>query len=379
MGLRTVALLALLLSLPSLALPAEVAKIGVNIPLTGSAADIGQYLLWGVEIAVAETNASGGVGGKPVQAVILDDETSPKKAAENVRMLIGQENVAAVLGPANSGNALAMIPIMQEAQKPLMLLTASATKLTSIYRDAPKNYIFRATLPDREQIKKLLDWAAPRFPRLGIACDTTPYGQLARQDLTELMAERGLKPAAVVEFDMGELDMTGKIRELQKTPLDAVAVLSLGREVANFVRGADAAGFKARLIGQYPFFLYPIKELPDRLSNGLTGVLGSSAQDSPKSREIDSIVRAKYRHQGYYPFKFVEAAYEGTRLVLQAMDEAGSDQGPVIRDALENIERFQGVSQAFVRPFSRERHELYKVENLSMGMWQNGDVIRLEQ
>lgn len=379
MGLRTVALLALLLSLPSLALPAEVAKIGVNIPLTGSAADIGQYLLWGVEIAVAETNASGGVGGSPVQAVILDDETSPQKAAENVRQLIGRDNVAAVLGPANSGNALAMIPIMQEAQKPLMLLTASATKLTSIYRDAPKNYIFRATLPDREQIKKLLDWAAPRFPRLGIACDTTPYGQLARQDLTELMAERGLKPAAVVEFDMGELDMTGKIRELQKTPLDAVAVLSLGREVANFVRGADAVGFKARLIGQYPFFLYPIKELPDRLSNGLTGVLGSSAQDSPKSREIDAIVRSKYRHQGYYPFKFVEAAYEGTRLVLQAMNEAGSDQGPAIRDALENIERFQGVSQTFVRPFSRERHELYKVENLSMGTWQNGDVVRLEQ
>jgi len=379
MGLRTVALLVFLLSLPSLALPAEVAKIGVNIPLTGSAADIGQYLLWGVEIAVAETNASGGVRGKPVQAVILDDETSPQKAAENVRMLIGKENVAAVVGPANSGNALAMIPIMQEAQKPLMLLTASATKLTSIYRDAPKNYIFRATLPDREQIKKLLDWAAPRFPRLGIACDTTPYGQLARQDLTELMAERGLKPAAVVEFDLGELDMTGKIRELQKTPLDAVAVLSLGREVANFVRGADAVGFKARLIGQYPFFLYPIKELPDRLSNGLTGVLGSSAQDSPKSREIDAIVRAKYRHQGYYPFKFVEAAYEGTRLVLQAMNEAGSDQGPAIRDALENIERFQGVSQEFVRPFSRERHELYKVENLSMGMWQNGDVVRLKQ
>ncbi|MFP5221541.1 MAG: ABC transporter substrate-binding protein [Acidobacteriota bacterium] len=379
MSLRAIALLALLLGSPTLGFPGEVARIGVNIPLTGAAADIGQYLLWGVEIAVAEANASGGVGGRPVQAVILDDETNPQKAAANVRQLIGRENVSAVLGPANSGNALAMIPIMQEARKPLMLLTASATKLTTLYSDAPQNYIFRATLPDREQIRKLLDWAAPRFPRLAIACDTTPYGQLARQDLTELMAERGLKPVAVVEFDLGELDMTGKIRELEKTPVDAVAVLSLGREVANFVRGADAVGFKPRLIGQYPFFLHPIKELPDRLSNGLTGVLGSSAQDSPKSREIDAIVRAKYRHQGYYPFKFVEAAYEGTRLVLQAMNEAGSDQGPAIRDALEHIERFQGVSQVFERPFSRERHELYKVENLSMGVWRNGDVVRLDQ
>lgn len=379
MLLRLIIITACICWHPSMAAAAETARIGVNIPLTGAAAGIGQYLLWGVEIALADVNASGGVGGRPVQAVILDDETDPGKAAENTRRLIGPEGVAAVLGPANSGNALAMIPIMQEARKPLMLLTASATKLTRIYADARENYIFRATLPDREQIRKLLDWAAPRFPRIAIACDTTPYGQLARQDMTELMAERGLKPAAVVEFDMGELDMAAKVRELSKTPADAVAVLSLGREVANFVRGADAVGFTPKLIGQYPFFLQPVKELPDRLSNGLTGVLGSSPQDSAKSRAIDATIRRVYRHEGYYPFKFVEAAYEGTRLILQAMAEAGSDQGPAIRDALENIDRFQGVSQAFLRPFSRDHHELYRVENLSMGVWRNGEVVRLNQ
>lgn len=358
---------------------AEPVRIGVDIPLTGSAADIGNYLLWGVEIALEEANREGGVRGRPVKGLILDDETSPDKAAENVRRLVFEEKALAVLGPANSGNALAVIPIMRQARKPLMLLTASATKLTSLYPGDKENFIFRATLPDREQIRTLIAWAAKHFTRVAIACDSTPYGQLAKQDMIELMAEEGLSPEAVVQFDLGDLDMTAQARELSGTRAQAVAILSLGPEVASFVRSADAVGYHPRFIGQYPFFQRSVQELPERLSNGLTGVLGSSPDASPKAREIDRIVRTKYHYAGYYPFKFVEAAYEGARIVVQALRAAGSDDGEAIRGALENLGRFEGVSRVFEPPFTRDRHELYKAEDLYMGVWRNGRISRLKQ
>jgi len=353
-------------------------KIGVDIPLTGAAADIGTYLLWGVEIALDESNREGGALGRMLEAVVLDDETSPEKALENVTRLTGQDGVAAVLGPANSGNALAVIPVMQAAKKPLMLLTASATKLTRIYRDEPENYIFRATLPDREQIRALIAWAATQFTRIAIACDTTPYGQLCSQDMVELMAEKGMAPVAVVRFDLGDLDMTAQARKLAASPAEAVALLTLGPEVANFVRAADSVGYHPHFIGQYPFFLRPVKELPERLSNGLTGVLGSSPEDSLKAQELDRQVRTKYRYQGYYPFKFVEAAYEGARITIQAIRAAGSENGEAIRKALENMERFEGVSRVFEHPYSRDQHELYRAENLHMGVWQDGAIRRAE-
>lgn len=371
-------LLACALFLPGVSRAGQPVLIGVNIPLTGSAADIGNYLLWGVEIAFAEANAQAGPDGPRFEAVVLDDETSPQKAAENVRKLLAR-NVAAVLGPANSGNALAMIPIMQEAQKPLMILTASATKLTRVYEDAPENYIFRATLPDREQIRALVDWAAGRYARIAIACDNTPYGQLARQDMTEIMAERGLAPVAVATFPLGELDMTAQVRQLASSSAEAVAVLSLGREVANFVRAADAVGYKPAFIGQYPFFLHPVKELPERLSDGLTGVLGSSADATPKAREIDRSVRQRYLPEGYYPFKFVEAAYEGAMLVIQAVRAAGSMDGPAVRKALEDMPRFEGVNRTFEHPFREKNHELYTWEDLSMGVWRGGKVVRFDR
>ncbi|WP_243357939.1 ABC transporter substrate-binding protein [Fundidesulfovibrio terrae] len=373
------ALLAWLTFFPARVVLAEPVRIGVDIPLTGAAADIGNYLLWGVEIALEEANREGGALGRAIEATILDDETSPDKAAENATRLIGQDKVAAVLGPANSGNALAIIPLMQQARKPLMLLTASATKLTLIYRDAPENYIFRATLPDREQIRALIAWASGQFSRIAIACDTTPYGQLARQDMVDLLAEKGLSPVAVVQFDQGDLDMTAQARELSRTPAEAVAVLSLSPEVAAFVRSADAVGYRPRFIGQYPFFLRSVKDLPVRLSNGLTGVLGSAPEDSPKARELDHLVRSRYRHEGYYPFKFVEAAYEGAKITVQAIRAAGSEDGEAIRRALESLERFEGVSRVFEHPYSKDRHELYRAENLSIGVWQDGAIRRLEK
>jgi len=363
---------------PLRAKASEPVVVGVDIPLTGPAAVIGNYLLWGVEIAFEEANASGGVNGRKIKAVILDDETKPEKAAENVRELIGEKKAVAVLGPANSGNALAMIPIMQEAGKPLMLLTASATKLTRIYEDAPKNYIFRATLPDRDQISFLVDWMDSKFKSVAIACDTTPYGQLCKEDMVALMAAKGMTPTAVVTFPLGALDMSAQAKALAASGAEAVAILSLGNEVANFVRSADAVDYKPAFIGQYPFFLHPVKELPERLSNGLTGVLGSSPDASPKAREIDRIVREKYLPKGYYPFKFVEAAYEGAMLVTQALREAKSDDGEALRDALEHMASFTGVANTFDKPFAGKRHELYKTQNLYMGVWKDGNVVRLE-
>lgn len=354
-------------------------KIGLDIPLTGSAAAIGHYLLWGVRVAVDETNAAGGVLGRPVELLVLDDETSPDKAAQNIREFVDKDKVAVVLGPANSGNALAFIPFLQERRVPNMLLTASATTLTKIYENEDRNYIFRATLPDAEQLKALARWAAKKFKKIAIASDSTPYGQLAKKDFFEALATHGLAPVETVEFELGALDMTSQALRLKPLGIEALAVLSLGPEIANMIRSADAIGLRPVFIGLYPFFLPSIAQLPTRLSDGLVGVLSASPEDSPKAAEIDRIVRRDYLKEGYYPFKFVVAAYEGTKLSLQAIANAGSTDGTEVRDALENTVRFEGVHRVFIKPFSKTDHELYEVDDLYLGAWKNGKVLRLDE
>ncbi len=361
------------------AFAAETVKVGLDVPLTGAAAAIGHYLLWGAEIAVEEVNAQGGVQGKQVELLTRDDATNPERALLNVKELVEKERVVAILGPANSGNALAFIPYLQEKHVPNMILTASATTLTNIFRNQEKNYIFRATLPDAEQLKFLASWATGKFKRVGIASDTTPYGLLGKKDLIAAMAASGLTPVATVEFDLGADDMSRQTKMLKDAGVEAVAVISLGPEIANFIRSADKTGLKATFFGLYPFFLPSIAELPARLSNGLVGALGSEPKESPKAMELDAKVRKERLPEGYYPFRFVVAAYEGTKLLLQAINNAGSLDGEAIRDALEGVHRFKGVSGVFLNPFSKTDHELYEIENLYLGTWEDGEVVRLQE
>jgi branched-chain amino acid transport system substrate-binding protein len=351
----------------------------MDIPLTGSAASIGQFLSWGANAAVDEANAAGGVNGRPVELLVLDDETDPQRALENVQLFVEEDKVSAVLGPANSGNALAIIPYLQERRAPLMLLTASATPLTKLFEGQEKNYVFRATLPDEEQLKRLAAWAVAKHKRIAVASDATPYGRLAREDFVRALAAHGVAPAAFVEFELGDLDMTEQARSLLSSGAEGVAVLSLAPEIANFVRSADAVDLRAGFFGLYPFFLPAIAQLPTRLSDGLVGVLSGSPEDSPKAAELDRIVRDKHQLRGYYPFKFVSVGYEGAKLLIQAMREAKSLDGVGVRDALESMERFEGVSKAFSKPFSPTNHELYKADDLYLGVWRNGKVLKLDE
>ncbi len=357
----------------------DVLKLGVDTPLTGSGASPGHYLLWGFQIAVDEVNAKGGVLGKKVEGIIMDDETDPQRAVGNIRELVYDKKVPAVLGPVNSGNAVAFIPILQKEHIPVVLLISTAAKLTKIYEKEPENYIFRSALPDSGQPEVLVRWAVKKFKKIGIAADSTGYGKFGRESLLEMFKKYKSEPAEMVEFDLGDMNMTSQMEKLKKAGADAVAVYSLGPEIAELVRSADKISYHPVFFGPWTFFHHSIFQLPKRLSNGMVGVLALTPYDGEKAKEIDRIVREKYVGDKYYPFTFVAVAYEGTKLMLEAIEKAGSADGEKIRDALENIENFQGVSKIFTKPFSKSDHELYNADDMFLGVWKDGKVVRLEE
>jgi branched-chain amino acid transport system substrate-binding protein len=109
----------------------------------------------------------------------------------------------------------------------------------------------------------------------------------------------------------------------------------------------------------------------------MVGVLSSTANDSDKAKEIDEIVRKRFVKDKFYPFTFVAVSYEGTMLMLDAIKRAGSTDPKAIRDALKNTEQFQGISKLFVKPFGKPDHNLYQAEDMFLGVWQDGKVVRV--
>ena len=91
-------------------------KIGFTFSLTGGTDDAGKGARMGAELALAEYNERGGYKGQKVEAIIYDDETKPAKGVENVTRLITRDKVFAIVGPVNSGVALAIVDIAQKNQ-----------------------------------------------------------------------------------------------------------------------------------------------------------------------------------------------------------------------------------------------------------------------
>ena len=86
----------------------------LNLSLTGGTDDYGKAARMGLQLALKEYNDKGGYKGQKVEAVIYDDETKPAKGVENVTRLITRDKVFAIVGPVNSGVALAIIDIAQK-------------------------------------------------------------------------------------------------------------------------------------------------------------------------------------------------------------------------------------------------------------------------
>ena len=138
-------------------------KIGFTLSLTGGTDDYGKGARMGAELALKEYNDKGGYQSKKVEAVIYDDETKPAKGVENVTRLITRDKVFAIVGPVNSGVALAIIDIAQKNQIPLMDTIATAEQIIERYQNAPKSYIFRVSLNDGIQTSIMIDYIKPNF------------------------------------------------------------------------------------------------------------------------------------------------------------------------------------------------------------------------
>ena len=138
----------------------ETIKIGVTQPLTGAFAASGNYVAQGTKIAEEEINAAGGVLGKKIQLIVLDNKSNPTEAVTTVEKLIEQDKVPLLIGAWSSTLTLAVMPKLEEYKVPMIVETSSSGKITT----SGNPYVFRIS-PTSEMEAKAFQ---PLVGKLGI-------------------------------------------------------------------------------------------------------------------------------------------------------------------------------------------------------------------
>ncbi len=139
----------------SVAMAAAPLRIGALFSVTGPASFLGEPEKNTLELLVKELNAKGGIKGSKIELVWYDTQGDATKAVQLTNKLIKNDKVVAIIGPSTTGETMAIIPIVEKEQIPL-ISCAAGVKIT----DPVKKWVFKTPANDHVAAEKILNYAA---------------------------------------------------------------------------------------------------------------------------------------------------------------------------------------------------------------------------
>ena len=347
---RTTIALAILAStaLISAAYAADTIKVGLSGPFTGGSSSMGVSMRDGVKLAVEEINKAGGVLGRQIQLIERDDEAKNEVGVQIAQEMINKEQVVATLGFINTGVAQA-------------------------------NYVFRTAANDTIQSAMIAEEAVKRqgFKKPAILADSTNYGQLGREDLTNALAKFDIKPVATEKFNIGDTDMTAQVLKAKEAGADVILTYAIGPELAQIANAMAKLGWKVPMIGSWTLSMASFIDTSG--SNGDGAMMPQTFIEAPTTPKRKAFIEAYHKAYGGDRMPSpVSAAqgYDSAYLLAAAITQAKSTDGRKIREALENLQtKIEGVVTTYDHPYTATDHESVSANIPVFGLVKGGRVV----
>lgn len=325
----------------------DTTQIGFFGPLTGPSAQLGQSLRNGALVALDEINAAGGVLGHQIEMIEYDDRSSPEQAVRSATKLVQVDNVAFIVGSLHSGNILASGPVIEEAQVPLIGAGTSPTWLESGY-----TYLFRALGNSSLSIKELAKYAkAQELNEIVVFHTNDEYGNAGAKAFSMTAEEYGLSLVGDESFTRGDRDFTGQIASIVKASPDAVLIWAIGDDLGPVTKQLRQLGYFGPILGAEGYTTPEAIEIAGSTANGVILASQYLLPDSPEEASNDAI---KSFLEDYVALigRMPDSdnsyrGYDAVKLFAEAAEAAGTFDGATLRDAINNIEGYEGLAGTF--------------------------------
>ncbi len=336
----------------------------------------------GFELAVNEINAKGGILGKKIRPVILDDKADKEISVNNMKQLIFEDKALAVVGPANSANALAWIDMAQDNEVIVITHIATATEITQKFKDRPKNYIFRVSSLDGEQARLYGSWIVRKTDsgKIGIIHDSTAYGVQGAKTSTEILKIWGKTPAFVKEFDKKTITDEGLVaimKEAKRLKIEGLIFNSLADSNARLLTALSKVdGYEPVVVGTAANLVPELWELAGPLSSNIVFVSSKAYEINDRTKALVDKLSKNYETTPV--LTTASQAYDAVYLLKASIENAGSFDNALVRDALEDIDNVQGVMKQYNKPFTKTNHEGINVGDMILLKWIDGKITKID-
>lgn len=342
---------------PSRIYAEEVVKLGVYLPFTGWAANYGEDAKRGIDLAVEDINATGGIHGKKIECVYEDSGANPKQAVSAVQKLINIDRVPFIIGGLFSHTALAIAPIAQSNKIPTIATQASHPDVTKA-----GDFIFRIAPPmgmERLIVKYAYEVIGAR--RYSGLVFSTDMGRTSMKMAEESFPKLGGKIAKIEFFTMGTTDFKTHLLKIKDENPDVIEIKGGIKETAQIIRQMTELQMDIPILGSNMFREPKLWELVgERLKGAAYPTYSPSGSAKTRHDKFEADYKKKY---GFEPKTVVAAfTYDAAKLAAFAYEKGGLT-GPRAQKALIGMKNFPGITGDIT--FKKgEREARYCVEKI---------------
>ncbi len=315
-------------------------KVGEYASLTGDTATFGQSTHQGIQMAIDEVNAAGGVAGKKIVLTTEDDASKPDQAQSVVTKLITQDKVVAVLGEVASTRSMRGGAVCDQYKVPMISPSSTNPKVTQ-----NSNFVFRVCFTDDFQGAVDATFAHDQgYKRVALFKDiksdySVGFCDVFAREFTKI----GGTVTSVQTYQSGDTDFKAQLNSLKTGNPDAVLVPGYYTEMGTIARNAKDVGLNVPLLGGDGW------DSPKLIGGAGTALEGSFFADHYFATELkdpatQAFVAAFKAKNSQDPDALAALGYDAGKVLIDALKRAKSLDGPGIRDAIAETKDFPGVT-----------------------------------
>ncbi len=314
--------------------------IGHVASMTGPEATFGTSSDRGFRIFFDDLNAKGGIKGRQVRLVTLDDQGKPEEAATAATRLIASDHVTALLGEVSSTLSIVMAPKAQLAHVPMISPSSTNEAVT-----AAGDYVFRACFIDEFQGYVMAKFAHDNLHLTKVAILEDTANAYAT-GLAKVFKERFTKMGGTIvteqAFHKGDVDFKAQLTNIKAANPEAIWEPGYYTDTGLIARQARELGITVPLLGGDGWDSDKLYQIGREALEGSYFSNHYSVEDpNPRIQQFVAMYKAR---TGMSPDSLAAQAYDAAGMLADAMNRATDLSGPAIRDALATIKDFHGVT-----------------------------------
>jgi branched-chain amino acid transport system substrate-binding protein len=311
-------------------------KLGVAGPMTGGSAAFGAQLKNGVEQAVNDINAAGGILGQKIQVFVGDDRADPKEGVSVANKFVG-DGVKFVIGHFNSGVTIPSSQVFEE--NGILEITPAATNPKVTERNMWN--IFRTCGRDDQQGVVAGAIIADKFKgkRVAVVHDKTTYGQGLAEETRKAMNAKGLKEVLYEGVNVGDKDYSALVSKIKAARADLVYWGGLHDTGGLILRQLRDQGVKATFMGADGITDDEFAVIAGPGAEGTLMTFSPDPRTNPANKEIIEVFRKK----GFEPQAYTLYSYAAVQIIKQAAEAAKSLDPKKVAEVMHSGKVFNTV------------------------------------